>query len=166
MGEAIVLRAERLLSKYWRAYFDLVQKALDHSLGELTPHDLFKRVTDGKVQLWAVYTFGQSPAKLLGLASTEVVDYGQYSGLRVITLAGNDMPSWQGALDRAFGKFCKEEGLRQIEAVGRRGLKRRLQPLGYRPVYTVYVREINEQERRDNKNHVNDWDSRGTEAVL
>jgi hypothetical protein len=119
--------------------------ALKHSLGELTPEDIFKRARKEKVQVWGV--FAKPDFELQAVAVTEVVKYEQYSSLRVITLGGVNMDQWAAALDQTLEGFCRTMQLSKIEAVGRKGLEVKLKPLGFRPVYTVFVKEVEQVEQ-------------------
>lgn len=141
MDEAVIMRADAFVREHWEAFRPLVESALEHSLGEVSADFLRKRILGGKAQLWVVCNKG-SFDDLLAVAVTEVVDYEAMGSLRVITLGGVGMAKWAQKLSDALELFCRENRLSRIEAVGRRGLEKKLDYLAFRPVYTVYVKEI------------------------
>jgi len=126
-------------------------KALKYAHGETSPEDMVKAFQEGRMQVWAVF----DDAKLVGVATTEVVDYPRLAVLRVVTLQGSNLSVWASHLLEALLTFCKEQGLERIEVVGRRGWVRKLAPLGFREIYSVVAREVEGvQVGRDNANGI------------
>jgi len=156
MDQVVIVLANKLLANYWPQFKERVDSALAHSLGELTAEDVLSRAAKDTVQVWGVYD--KRMQELYAVAVTEVVTYEQYSALRVITLGGYKMELWASDLDRVFQRFCREQNLVKIEAVGRKGLERRLRQLAFRPVYTVFVKEVEgfEQNSREHTNNFHD----------
>lgn len=115
-----------------------LQGALDRSHGEFTVKDLLLLFSKNELQVWAAVTSD----KIVGLASTQVIEYPQVKALRVVTVSGANIEDWVGQLIETFEMFCREQGLSRIEAVGRRGFVRLLKPFGFKEAYTVVVKEV------------------------
>jgi hypothetical protein len=122
----------------WRTVEPLVSKALAHTEGEVTSADLRDAILLGQMQLWLV----TNSHDILAVATTEVIDYAQFASLRVVTLAGCGLEEWGGLLYKELEKFGLAQGVKRIEAVGRKGLIKALAGLGFAPVYTVVTRQI------------------------
>jgi len=157
MGEAVVsvyqvtwssVGTERVLQ--W--LHDWTHQALKYANGEMEVEDLLKGFEEGRIQIWAVLEDG----RLVGVATTQVVDFPRIAILRVVTLQGKNLNVWMEALLHALEQFCREQGLQRIEVVGRRGWVRKLAGLGFREVYSVVVKEVggNVQKRRDNEDGI------------
>jgi len=115
-----------------------LEAALAHAQGEYSVDDLMRMFGEGKLQLWVAIEKGMIEA----LASTQAVEYGRMSVLRVVTLSGSKMADWIGPLVDGFARYCREQGLARIEAVGRKGFVRALKNLGFKEVYTTVIREV------------------------
>lgn len=126
-----------------------VEDALHYAHGEITAQALLDQVAQCQAQLWLVYRV--LDRSLCAVAVTEVRSYSELSSLLVVALSGTGIDSWARALHDAFEGYCKEQHLQRMEAVGRKGFERKLGPLGFNPMYTVFVKEVNyEQISRDN----------------
>lgn len=119
-----------------------VQDALHHSHGEITAQALLDQVAQCRAQLWLVCK--ELDRALCAVAVTEVKVYSELSSLLVVALSGTGIDNWARALYDAFEDYCKEQHLQRMEAVGRKGFERKLGPLGFSPVYTVFVREVDD----------------------
>lgn len=121
-----------------------VQDALRHAHGEVSAKGLLDQVSLQKAQLWLVYK--ELDRSLVAVAVTEVKEYEELSSLLIVALSGVGIDWWARALYDAFEGFCKEHKLSRMEAVGRKGFEKKLSPLGFTPVYTVYTREVGDGE--------------------
>lgn len=158
MDKIVVLRAESLTPIHGAVIKHNLESALMHSRGEIAADYLMFQAQQGKVQLWGVYEMGDMghSSTLIALASTEVVIYGEFKALRVITLSGKRMSEWKEKLDAALTKFAVSVGCRRMEAVGRPGFEKTLAPLGFEKAYTIYVKEVvHEQDSGNNSNDIN-----------
>jgi len=121
-----------------------VVDALHHAHGEVTAKGLLDLVAEQKAQLWLVYK--ELDRSLCAVAVTEVRIYPELSALLITALSGVGIDWWARALHDAFKEFCYEYGLKRMEAVGRKGFERKLGPLGFQPIYTVYVNEVDDEQ--------------------
>ncbi len=132
----------KLVHTYWYDLYKYIDSALMHSLGEVTSVQLLEMILAEKAQLWGVAREGI----FIGAAVTEVVQYPNTSALRITTLGGEGMAKWVDDMGKVLEKFAKSIGASRIEAVGRKGFIRRLAPLGYRPAYTIMIKEVESDE--------------------
>lgn len=136
-----------LVDRYWPDVRQFVIAALDHSENEITEDQLREKVVGKKAQLWAI----SNPDTLngnenfVGAAVTEVMTYPNKRALRIVTLSGQKMSAWMEELDKIMQRFARFTKSSHIEAVGRHGFVRRLKPLGYKPTYTVLVKEVSNE---------------------
>lgn len=114
------------------------REALKYANGELGPEDLLKGFEEGRVQVWVVF----EDERMVGVATTQVVDFPRIAVLRVVTLQGKNLNLWMRALLEVLEAFCREQGLNRIEVVGRRGWVRKLAELGFREVYSIVIKEV------------------------
>lgn len=128
-----------LVDNAWKKLGPYISSALEHSQGEVTEEQLKKKVIAKKAQLWAV---ANGSSDFVGAAVTEVIAYPNMKALRITTLGGEKMSQWMWDLDKVMLRFAKFVKARHIESVGRHGFVRRLKPLGYKPTYTVLIKEI------------------------
>lgn len=117
----------------------LLERALDHSLKETSVDDMMSMIVTGHAQLWGVF---DEDEELVASATTQVVQYGQYKAVRVVTLAGERMNEWMDLLDSTLNTFAKEQGAARMEAVGRHGFERKLRAINYKPTYLVLTKEL------------------------
>jgi len=157
MGEAVIsvyqvtwssVGAERALE--WLD--EWTRQALKYANGEMEVKDILRGFEEGRIQVWAVL----ENARIVGVATTQVVDFPRIAVLRVVTLQGKNLNAWMEALLRALEQFCREHGLQRIEVVGRRGWVRKLAGLNFREVYSIVVKEVGGyvQERRNDKDRL------------
>lgn len=134
--------APREVDKWWTYVSGFVKAALDRSKGEITPAGVRECIKKGSMQMWLVVEV-QSEVRFLAGCVTQVIDYEQFSVLRVVILGGSEVDKWGEALFGVLKAFAHEQGLKYIEAVGRRGLWKRLSKLGFEPTYVTYHLEVN-----------------------
>ena len=124
----------------WPQIEGFIARARAKANGELLPIDVYERLLDGTMQLWIVAD--ELGSQFLAIAVTEHSLYPRKHVLRVVLLAGTKMRVWQDVLDEALCAYGREMGATTLEAVGRRGFVRQLEPLGFKEKYTTVVKEL------------------------
>lgn len=133
-----VIRVNGEIVELWPLVAPLLQRALDAAAGELTLDDVGLSIATQRRQLWLT----TDSKRISGAAVTELVKYEQLTAVRVVLLGGQDMDDWSPMMEAAIKDFGRREGARRLEAVGRKGLERKLRPLGWEPKFVVYTKEI------------------------
>lgn len=146
MAKAMIycaLYPREMLGRSWNVLEPFVREALKHSQGETDTMGLLKKASIDKVQVWVVV---QTDTKtVLGVATTEVVDYDNVAALRVITLGGVGMAQWMEQLCEKLTAFARLHHCDRIESVGRPGFARRLLSLGFQPSYVVMTLQLTDR---------------------
>lgn len=124
---------------FWYELHEFIDSALKHSLGEVTTVQLLEMILAKKAQLWGI----REGEEFVGACVTEVIQYPNARSLRITTLGGKKMASWTEQLGGVMDEYASTVTADRIEAVGRRGFTRRLAPLGFKPAYTIMVKEMN-----------------------
>lgn len=117
-----------------------IEDALEYARRETNLPSLTKQMTLKKIQLWVVYD--KESNKAVGAATTLLQHYDLCYALRIITLAGDSFSAWKEPMLDRLTSFAREHGATRIEASGRRGWARVLQPLGFEQAYVTFIKEI------------------------
>ncbi len=133
----------------WGEVSGKIVEALHHSWAELSLQDVYNRLQNGTMQLWGVQQNGGP--EFVGVAVTEVVDYAQVARLRIVTLGGSHMAEWQEQLCRRLTDYAAYLNLQGLEAVGRPGLLKNLQVLGFQPAYVIYIKNTEAEPVRPSR---------------
>lgn len=127
----------------WREVEPLIQRALDHSVGEFDKYDILKFILSEEMRLW-VATDGPT---LKGITVTQVIHFPRYRACQVVLMAGNDaFTSWFKDMMQAVEHWARSMGCVRIQEAGRPGwerMEKRLK-LGFRKSYTVMYKDLGE----------------------
>lgn len=110
---------------------------IEHSEGERTIQDYFDLLVASRAQLWVA----AEPGKLVAMAITRLVDYPQFRRLSFDLLVGKDLAKLFPLFDH-IAAWAVREGAQQVEAWVRPGLRRALEPLGFRRSYEIVVKDL------------------------
>jgi hypothetical protein len=133
-----IVRPETI-ERAWGHCERFLATAICKSHGELLLEDAHKACLDGSMQLWMVYT---SAPEFLGAAVTQLVEYPQFSTMRIVLLGGKRFDEWKEKLDELISDSARSLGCKRMEAYGRAGFVRSLQGLGYNRMYTAIGKEL------------------------
>jgi hypothetical protein len=136
--------AQDEVDKFWSKVCNFIAMSLQRSLGEMTPLGVRNALKDGSMQMWLVADMGgaDDPVKFVAGCVTQIVEYESFRSLRIAMIGGAGLDEWKDKLMSAVDHFARSEGCKYIEAVGRRGLEKKISPLGFKPEYTVYIKEV------------------------
>lgn len=110
---------------------DKLRVALDRAGSTHSISDVVSLVREGKAQFW------EHRSTLL---VTEVIEYPQRKVLR-FWLAGGDLGEVEQILPE-IEQWARERGCTMAEALGRRGWAGRSEAHGYKPVATIFQKEL------------------------
>jgi hypothetical protein len=107
--------------------------------------DLLAQCSRGEKQLW----LATDPAEgaILAVIFTEIAVYPRSRWGRLFALTGTDMRRWLPRLadvtqPNPIAEFFREQGCIGVEATGRKGWGRALEPYGYRAARHTFEREL------------------------
>ena len=125
---------------YWPEVAPLLQKAIDHSLGEFTLEHIRILLENGEKALWVVLQNDKPIA-----AVTTRIDFYEYSGIKNVTIdfaGGRNFSAWSMFTDY-IEPIYKSMGCDNILIAGRLGWLRLHTDKGYRPIYHVIGKSLN-----------------------
>ena len=136
----VLVDRERILDA-WRESEHLVQKALDHSIGEFDKFDILRFLLTQEMQLWLAVDGEQ----IKGITVTQLIHFPRYKAMQVVLMAGKDaFNGWFREMMAAVETHARVMGAKKIQECGREGwerMERRLN-LGFKKAYTVMVKEL------------------------
>ena len=122
---------------------DLLQKALDRGLGEVTLEQVKDYCQANQQQLWIGL---DEDTKDIPLAfTTEIITYATGQKHLAIHLVGakkHTIKKWMNAWSDPLEKFCRDNNVKYIQTFSRDGWLRAIKHLGYKKYYTSQVKEI------------------------
>lgn len=127
-----------LVDHFWKLAEPYIKRALEHANGEFTPDDLRHFCKDRTVQLWLV----NEGEKVIGAATTEIVNYPAKKHCRIITVAGSRFQEWALDLDIILCAWAKEHQCKTIEAAVRKGFVNPLTTYGYKQKYVIVAKDL------------------------
>lgn len=126
---------------YWPQVAPLLQRAVDKSLGEFTIEHIHDLLIEAEKTLWIVFRDGD----IIAAVTTRIDHYG-YSGIKNVTIdyaAGKDFSDWSSFTDY-IEPIYKDLGCDNILIAGRLGWLRLHTDKGYKSIYHVVGKSLNE----------------------
>lgn len=128
-----------LIERFWPFALPYIKRALDHASGEYLPDDLLRACLNQDMQLWLV---SNEEGSIVGAITSEIISYPQRTLCRIITLTGRDFQKWVKDAEKTIIEWAREQGCDGMEAWVRRGFIPFLKDIGYRPQYSVVVKDF------------------------
>lgn len=125
------------LEEYWATFYPFIEKALFMADWPEREEEVFKNISEGKQQLFGIYRGGRPVAAVV----TQIYQQNERKTGCLLYVGGEEMFSWVNYL-AAWAEWFKQEGCQYIEANGRVGWKKFLEPHGLKPVTTTYRAEL------------------------
>jgi hypothetical protein len=122
----------------WDEVVPLIEKALVHAEGELTPDDIRKHLDSGDLRLWVALKDKDVIASMV----TEIIQYPRKKIVRVITVAGKDMSMWYEFLPMLEG-YAVRNGCSSLEAWTRKGMTRKLKD--WKHSYDIITKDLKQR---------------------
>ena len=119
----------------WEEVAPLIERAKEHSEGELETDDFLEPLTHGNMQLW----IATEDKDIHAVMVTQFVIYPQKNILRIISLAGDDFEKIRNFQEIIEGFAIKNE-CTALEMWGRKGWKKLLPD--WRDTYIVYTKDL------------------------
>jgi len=125
------------VSYSWHLVAPMIDAALERGHGEFDLEHLRTFVLQGNMQLWV----GYEESKIFAVCLTECATYPNYKVLRVVVLAGRDMKEWTH-LEPLLEGYARATDCAFIEGWTRPGMAKVVEPLGYKPHYTIIRKPV------------------------
>ena len=132
---------KELVHIVWPLVEEYLQRAVDHSNGEMSIEDVYMRMVKGSMLLVTISV----KSDIVAAIAIEQRDFP--SGKRVMNLTllgGSDLVDWMDQFSEIADKLAKDYKCEEIYIVGRQGWVRSLRRLGFEPVHTVVSRKVGE----------------------
>lgn len=110
-----------------KGHFERLQKRFPT---DLTVQSLLDHVMSGRRDLWLVLDGDNLMA--VAMTAVETVDATGIRIARLMDLAGENIPAWAGALNKALEAWGNEHKVDYYAVEGRPGWQKIIEPLGYR----------------------------------
>jgi len=127
----------------------LLEETLVHTVAGISGDQIIESLRQNKMQLWLVAPHRVEPLSIKAICVTEIRQYPRWKALNVVGLVGDKMSEWQDAMDESLMHFAKEQKCERIECYVRKGLVRKLAPLGYRQMAVVLGKWIDASSHED-----------------
>jgi len=142
---SVLLNPQEVL-KFWPQFEEDIEKALAHSVMELTAFDICKQALSGIIHIWLTL---DNNNKIVCTTTTRFLNYPSHKALQIITCTGKDR-KWDEFYEqhKAIEDFAKQSNCSGIQVWGRKGWQRQLKKLTndvgkqYETQYYVYNMEI------------------------
>ena len=144
-----MLTPEEVL-KFWPSLQIEIEKALEHSVGESTSYDIFKKIQSGVAHCWIVL---DEEDKLQNVSVTEILQYSQHKTLHIITSSGKGWDAYKYA-HHTLEDFARYNECKNVSFWGRKPWERMLQKLEgqngekYTTSYVVMHMELGESNEK------------------
>ena len=116
----------------------LFQRVLEHNHEEMSLEDIKLYLDTGQMQLFVANT----EKEIVGLVTTEVVDYPRHSSLNIAHCAGDCFENWV-EFEPLLQSHAKRNKCKTMELDGRRGWEKKLSPLDYQFKSIKLHKEVN-----------------------
>jgi hypothetical protein len=125
---------------YWPQVEALIKAALAHGSIAWAPTDIYAMLLARQMQLWLAL----SGEEVVACAVTRIDAYPQAKVCALLLIGGTELDSWLHFSDD-IAAWAKGKGCDAMEGPGRRGWERKARHLGWRPVWTVYRKMLDDQ---------------------
>ena len=123
------------IDTFWEQVAPLLEPAAEQSHGRYLIGDVYTYITDYDDVLWVAHDNG----RIVGAAVTRQVIYPQKTMLNICFWGGEfPIESWGPHLLELIQRYAKELKFDGIEAYGRFGWVKKLEPYGYRKCFEVF----------------------------
>lgn len=125
----------------WPQVKAYLQQAIDRNQGEFTLDDVHLGLITGFMTLWIAY---DKKGKILAAAVCEMRDFAKRKICYLLLMAGDGFDDWSWAIN-SIEDWALQNGADAVAAYTRRGFVKPMKDYGYREVYTVIQKELNER---------------------
>lgn len=101
-----------------------------------------KLLLDLMKNLEILFVVAGDDGKIIGFATSAMVEYDEVKLLQVRMLAGDFFSEWIDDMHGVLEKFARENGCVGMELVGRRGWVRKLERFGWREAFVTVERRF------------------------
>lgn len=122
---------------HWDLVKDEIAKALDEAGGRVSADDIYERIQDKRIQLWALHN-----DQIKAVMTTEIINYPQMRCVCIYTVTGENMHEWLDTLIQTINDWGAGLGCHAIEFCGRKGWEKVLEPKGFGQTNVFMTRPI------------------------
>ena len=126
----------------WNKVAPLIQKAIDITPGRIAASDIYIMLLAGEILLWEIT---DKDNKVIAALTSKVFDLPRGRICCAEWCGGSDMEDWIDELIVKIESYAKDMGCTIIEAHGRQGWKKKLEPHGWRQFQVSYEKHLKEQ---------------------
>ena len=122
------------VEEIWDFIKDLLLYALKYSDNKYTIDDILHHILQRNMQLWVIE---DNDHAIHAAIVTQIVQYPNKKVMFILLVAGVKFDDWSHVLHN-FILFAKDHQCDAIQGYGRAGWERRLAPLGFKKIHTVF----------------------------
>lgn len=123
-----------LLVHVWPQVTTMVQRGLRHGAGDSTSEqEIYAAIAEGHMEMWAVHRGAEVTAVIV----LEIVKRPSGVILKVVLIAGSLFSAWSKQVQALIEDYAELIGAYTIEAVVRDGMRKWLEPLGWKRKATI-----------------------------
>lgn len=140
--KALLVNPE-FLPDIWFSVRPLIDKALEHSVGEITSYDILKFLLNGKEFLWV----GVEDDEIKSILVAEIVNYPRKRILRIVACSvdnDSNFETWSKYL-HLVEDFARTSNCSHLEAMVRKGFTRKL---NWEHEYSYILKPIRAKRKR------------------
>lgn len=136
----VSLVQRHLIPAIWSRVAGYLKDATDRSEGRYNLDDLYANlVNDEHWHLWVVY---EPDLTVVAAITSTFTDYPRMRVLHGQFLGGERLDDWQDMFCEIFDRWARDNGCHAVEFTGRHGWGRPLKRSGYRPIFTIFQRDL------------------------
>jgi hypothetical protein len=140
--EKVLVSAIRpaLVDSLWYKVAPLIEKAIEHSNGELDLINMYDKIMENDMLLLVV---SEGKDNIMAAVTLEKRDFATGKTiLNICTAGGSDMHLWVDKVLDIAEQMAKDFGCEDVYIVGRGGWQRQLKKNGYEVVHTVLKKKV------------------------
>lgn len=123
----------------WPLVCGMLQRAIDHSHGELDQAGVYKSMVNGDMLLVTI----TREKEIVAAIAMEQRNFDTGKKILNLTLVGGDsVHEWMEQIDEITLKLAKDYGCTEIYLIGRRGWTKLLKKVGYEVIHTVVRKKV------------------------
>ena len=123
----------------WVTVSPMIEKAIEHSNGELCINEILERLIKKEMILLTVSV----ESEIIAALTIEKREFPSgKSILNVTTAGGSDLNIWLGKINEVIDELAIEHGCSEIYIIGRAGWIKALKDIGYGKIHTVVSKKL------------------------
>jgi hypothetical protein len=129
----------RHIDYIWDLILHMISDAVEYSYGKYTVQDIYNALCERDMQLWVIVDNDDIPHAII---VTQIIYYPSKKVMLFVLAAGVKFDNWTHLLPQ-FIAFAKDHQCTAMEFYGRTGWEKKIEPLGFKKIHTVFSLNIN-----------------------